>query len=321
MSPTKSDKSGAVSVYKQPGLPTLTQQAEPRGDMPSFAIALGGGGARGLAHIPILEALDELGIRPRIIAGTSIGALMGAAYASGISGADMRSYCSELFSKRVAVIKRLFSRLNSEDDSFTGFLSKTMNATMPFFPGERVLEALLPPELPATFEGLKIPFLAVTTDFYMQTQYVISEGPLIPAIAASAALPGVLRPVELDGRVLVDGGFVNPLPFDVFKGEADVTAAIDVSPGPSRGKDGKKQFPSLMEAMVGSPQIALNTIIREKLKTNAPDILIRPHIGHFLVLDFFKFEEIFTASEAAKEEFKRACEKAITRHRKTLGRG
>lgn len=320
MSPTKSDKSSAVSVYKQPGLPVATQKAEPRGDMPSFAMVLGGGGARGLAHIPMLEALDELGIRPRIIAGTSIGALMGAVYASGMSGADMRAYYAELFSKRTAVIKRLFSRLNSEGNTISGLLSNTINAAMPFFPGERVLEALLPPELPATFEGLKIPFLAVTTDFYMQTQYVISEGPLIPAIAASAALPGVLRPVEHEGRVLVDGGFVNPLPFDVFKGDADITAAIDVSPGTSRGKDEKKQFPSLMETIIGSPQIALNTIIREKLKANAPDILIRPHIGQYNVLDFFKFDEIFTASEAAKAEFKRACEKAITRHRKTLGR-
>jgi NTE family protein len=319
MSPKESEKGGASSAFTRSGLPVSTQQAEPRGDMPSFAIALGGGGARGLAHIPMLEALDELGIRPRIIAGTSIGALMGAAYASGMSGADMRAYYVELFSKRIAVIKRLFSRLSGEGNSFSGLLSNTINAAMPFFPGERVLEALLPPELPATFEGLKIPFLAVTTDFYMQTQYVISSGPLIPAIAASAALPGVLRPVELEGRVLVDGGFVNPLPFDVFKGDANVTAAIDVSPGPSRGKERKKQFPSLMEVIIGSPLIALNTIIREKLKANAPDILIRPHIGQYNVLDFFKFEEIFANSEAAKTEFKRACEKAITRHRKTLG--
>jgi NTE family protein len=308
MSPAKSTKSKAISIPKRGGLPTPPTGS--RGGVPPFALALGGGGARGLAHALMLEALDELGIRPRIIAGTSIGALMGAVYASGMSGAGIREYCSELFRKRTALVKRLFSRING-----SGGLSNLLNnAMIPVFSGERILEAMLPQTLPATFEGLQIPFLSVTTDFYTHSQYVISEGPLIPAIAASAALPGVLKPVEIDGRILVDGGFVNPLPFDVFKGDAGITAAIDVSVGPLRSS---KRFPSLMEAMIGSPQIALATIIREKLKTSAPDILIRPHVGHFKVLDFFKFEEIFAASEAAKDEFKRACEKAIARHERT----
>jgi NTE family protein len=312
MSPAKPRKSTAIAGPKRSGLPT--PPTGPRGGGPSFALALGGGGARGLAHALMLEALDELGIRPRIIAGTSIGALMGAVYASGMSGADIREYCGELFHKRTALVKRLFSRMSGVGGGLSGLLNGAM---IPVFAGEHVLEALLPRTLPATFEGLQIPFLAVTTDFYTHNQYIVSEGPLIPAIAASAALPGVLKPVEIDGRILVDGGFVNPLPFDVFKGDADITAAIDVSAGPLRSS---KRCPSLMEAMIGSPQIALATIIREKLKTSAPDILIRPHVGHFKVLDFFKFEEIFTASEASKDEFKRACEKAVARHEKTAGR-
>lgn len=313
MSPAKSTKSKAISAPKR-AAPAAAPVGS-RGGGPSLALALGGGGARGFAHALILEALDELGIRPRIIAGTSIGALMGAVYASGMSGADIREYCGELFHKRTALMRRLFSRMNSVSG---GGLKGLLNGAMiPVFAGEQILEALLPQTLPATFEGLQIPFLSVTTDFYTHSQYIISEGPLIPAIAASAALPGVLKPVEIDGRILVDGGFVNPLPFDVFKGDADITAGIDVSVGPLRSS---KRLPSLMEAMIGSPQIALATIIREKLKTSAPDILIRPRVGHFRVLDFFKFEEIFAASEPAKDEFKRACEKAIARYEKTEGR-
>ena len=80
-----------------------------------------------------------------------------------------------------------------------------------------MLEAILPETLPATFEELKIPFLAVTTDFYTQCPCVLEHGPLMPAIVASSALPGILRPVELDGKVLIDGGFVNPVPFDLVK--------------------------------------------------------------------------------------------------------
>ena len=269
---------------------------------PSFAIALGGGGARGFAHVLILEALDELGIRPRLIAGTSIGALIGAAYASGMSGTEIHLFCHELFQKRTQIVKRLFSR-------WSAALSDRLGSSgISILPGERVLEAILPEALPATFDELKIPLLAVTTDFYTQRPCVLAHGPLMPAIVASSALPGVLRPVELDGKVLIDGGFVNPVPFDLLKGHADIIAAIDVcaGPQPSRG-----QVPSLIEAIIGSNQITMRSVMSEKLKSAAPDILIRPDIGQFKVLDFYKIDEIFAASEGAKDEFKRACEAAL----------
>jgi NTE family protein len=275
---------------------------------PSLGLALGGGGARGFAHVLMLEALDELGIPPRIIAGTSIGALIGAAYASGMSGAEIRAYCEELFHKRTEIIKRLFSMWNGSVASLWSAGSGNGNASGSPFSGERILEALLPPSLPKSFSALKVPFLAVTTDFYEQTQHVIAEGALIPAIAASSALPGLMRPIDLDGQILVDGGFVNPVPFDILKGRADVIAAIDVSAGPQQGRG---QIPSLLDAIIGSNQITMRSVMREKLKTSAPDILIRPDIGHFRVLDFYKLDGIFAAAEAAKGEFKRACEAAL----------
>lgn len=282
--------------------PALTHSEAVNKSGPSFGIALGGGGARGFAHVLMLEALDELGIRPRLIAGTSIGALIGAAYASGMSGAEIHTFCHELFQKRTRIVKRLFSSWNATLAQGWGSSGISM------FKGERVLEALMPDALPAVFEELKIPFLAVTTDFYTQCPYVLAHGPLMPAIVASSALPGILRPVELDGRVLIDGGFVNPVPFDLLKGRAEIVAAIDVCAGPQQSRG---QVPSLIEAIIGSNQITMRSVMREKLKSAAPDILIRPDIGQFRVLDFYKIDEIFAASEAAKDEFKRACETAI----------
>lgn len=270
---------------------------------PSFAIALGGGGARGYAHILILEALDELGIRPRLIAGTSIGSLIGAAYASGMSGADIHIFCHDLFQKRIQIVKRLFSRWNG------ALAERLATSAASILPGERVVEAILPEAIPATFEELKIPLMAVTTDFYTQCPCILQNGPLMPAIVASSALPGVIRPVELDGRVLIDGGFVNPVPFDLLKGHADIIAAIDVCAGPQQSR---RQVPSLMEAIIGSNQITMRSVMSEKLKSAAPDILIRPDIGQFKVLDFYKIDEILAASEAAKDEFKRACDTAIS---------
>ena len=276
--------------------------------VPSFAIALGGGGARGFAHVLMLEALDELGIRPRLIAGTSIGALIGAAYASGMSGADIHEFCHELFQKRIQIVKRLFTRWSA------ALADRQGSSGVSILPGERVLEAILPEALPATFEELKIPLLAVTTDFYTQCPCILAAGPLMPAIVASSALPGIMRPVELDGKVLIDGGFVNPVPFDLLKGEADIVAAIDVCAGPQQSRG---QVPSLIEAIIGSNQITMRSVMSEKLKSGAPDILIRPDIGQFRVLDFYKIDDIFAASEAAKDEFKCACEAAIAAWRVT----
>jgi NTE family protein len=121
-------------------------------------------------------------------------------------------------------------------------------------------------------------------------------------------LPTVFRPLDIDGRLLIDGGFVNPLPFDLLGGKADIIAAVDVSAGApeSRGKN-----PTVIETLVSAMQIALRSIIHEKLRSGAPDILIRPNVGPYRVLDFFKFDEILAASADCKDEFKRAVDARI----------
>ncbi len=275
---------------------------------PSLGLALGGGGARGLAHVLVMEALDEMGVKPALIAGTSIGAILGAAYASGLSGREIRVHCEELFYKKRGLMRKMI-------DKWPGSVTQIWNPFSPsIFNGEKVLEILLPEGMAKDFESLKIPFISVTTDYHAQLQHDIDSGPLLPAIAASAALPALLKPVVIDGRVLIDGGFVNPLPFQSLKGRVDLSLAIDVN-GEPRG-DGKS-IPGSMEALIGTSQIIMRSILREKLTDHRPDILLSPPVGRFKVLDFFKMKEVLARCDGLKDEVKRELDAAMTKTKQT----
>jgi NTE family protein len=264
---------------------------------PAIGLALGGGAARGLGHIPVLEAFDELGVRPAIIAGTSIGAILGSIYASGMPAREMREFAMKLFANRAEVLKRIAQR-------WPGALAAIWNPFTPaMFNGETIIDILQPEGMPLLFEQLRIPFMAVATDFYTEEQVVFDAGPLLPAVAASAALPALLKPVQIGERVLIDGGFVNPTPFDLIKGHCDVVVAVDVT-GDIIKRPGRT-MPTSLETWIGAAQITLHSIVREKLKFQAPDILIRPDVGGFGGLDFTKIEDILKASLPAKEATKR----------------
>jgi NTE family protein len=269
---------------------------------PTVALALGGGAARGIAHIPLLEALDDLGVRPTVIAGTSIGAIVGVCYASGMSGRELRDYARGLFVNRTDLIRRMASR-------WPGSVASLWNPMTPaIVNGETLIEILLPDGVPTTFEALKIPFKTVATDLWGRSQVVLDKGPLMPAVAASASVPALLKPVQINGRVLVDGGCVNPTPFDVIRGSADVTVAFDLtSETPVEGEG----VPSSLDAVMASAQIMFSSIVREKLRNEAPDILIRPEVGHFRALNFFKVDDLLAAAGPAKEELKRRLGKAL----------
>jgi len=258
-----------------------------------IGLALGGGGARGLAHIAVLEAFDEAGVKPAMIAGTSIGALVGAAYASGMPALEIRRYCETAFRGRSAILRHIRSRWKGRvwDIGRPG--------AQALFKSERVFELALPPGLAKTFEGLRIPFVSVATDFFRQSEYVSSKGALLPAIAASAALPALLTPVSLDDRVLIDGGYVNPLPFDLLKPHADFTMAVDVSGGAIAER---QNAPRAIEALLGAQQIALRSIVTAKLEIGRPDSLLRPDVGRFGALDFRRMDEIMAASAETKAE-------------------
>ena len=282
-------------------MPGLLQQPKPT--TPHVALALGGGSARGLAHVLMLEAIDELGVVPSAVVGTSIGSIMGSCYAAGMSGREIRAYCEDLLSSKVSFLKRFGKDF---PDGITALIDFKMGAIVN---GVTFFEIVMPDQVRRDFQSMKIPFTAVTTDYYAIKEVPITHGPVIPAVTASSALPTLMSPVTIDGRVLIDGGFVNPTPYDLIIGKGDITVAVDVTATTERTK--KNQIPGSMEGWVGAMQILFHSITREKLKRSAPDIFIRPDVGRFGTLDFFKMQDIFKASEPAKDELKRKLEAAI----------
>jgi NTE family protein len=269
----------------------------------TIGLALGSGGARGLAHIPMLEVFDELGLRPDIIAGASIGAIIGAPYCAGISGKDLREYLLSQTRDRARAVARLvdaraagiFDILKGEGNLFT-------------LDGEKLLDIYWPDGIPETFEELQTPLLVATTDFFRREGVTFEKGPLRPAVAASLAIPGVVKPVQHEGRTLIDGGIVNPLPFDLLFDKADHIIAIDVAGGPTEDVE---RMPGGFELGIGTIQIMQEAIVRAKLASRSPEVVIKPDIAHFFVLEFFSAEDVLDAGDACKDAMKRKIESIL----------
>lgn len=260
-----------------------------------IGLALGGGGAKGLAHIPMLEVFDELGIRPHRIAGTSIGAVMGALYASGLSGAQIRELVRGVVITRGQSFREAMRKRNALRS--IRFFDLEFGRTG-LFKGDKFIEFLYDAMKASTFEELKIPLRVVATDFYMSGQVVLESGRLLESVKASMGLPGVFTPIVRDGRVLIDGGGVNPVPFDLL-GDCDIVVAIDVM-GDLAG-DGRV-VPNMVRAVLGTFDIMQKTIVAEKLKRSPPDIYIRPAIVGVDILEFHKADRIYEQAEPARQE-------------------
>lgn len=277
---------------------------------PTVAVALGGGGARGLAHIVVLEVLDELGITPCAIVGTSMGAIVGAAYAAGLGGTQLRRHTLDHLRDRAQAMALL---LQARVGRLTDIFSR-LGANPVLIDGEKLLDLFWPEAVPDRFEDLRIPFAAVATDYGSRTEAVFEKGPLVTGVGASMAIPGLIRPVQAEGRTFVDGGVVNPLPFDWLAGKADIIIAVDVSGGPAHdGKAEASQLPTPFEAMLGAAQIMQGAIVAEKLKARRPDILVRPAVGPFRALDFFRSRQILTAAEGCRDSLRRDIADALAR--------
>lgn len=282
--------------------PAAGRAKKPAG--PTFALALGGGGARGLAHIHAIEALDELGIEPVAIAGSSIGAIMGAGMAAGMSGADIHHYAKSILGRRGEVASRIWkSRPGSLREAVAG------GFRLGQFDIPRILKAFLPDAVPDRFEQLKIPLKVTSTDFYGHKAAVFESGDLLSALAASAAIPAVFRPVLRDGRYYIDGGFYNPVPFDLLFGNADIVIAIDVVGAP---EGDASVAPATLDLMFGTSQLMMQSIIETKLTQHRPDIFLQPPVSRFRVLDFLKIDKVMSATAPLKEELKRAVDNAVT---------
>jgi NTE family protein len=238
-----------------------------------------------------------MGVRPTAIAGTSIGALVGAAYAAGMSGRDIRRHVMALTQDRSGLLRKLLAVRTGGIGSLiaSGFRSATL------IDAEKFCAQFLPPGVPEDFAGLPIPLTVIASDLYARREMAISSGPLRPALAASMAIPGVSRPIMLDGRVLVDGGATNPLPFDRLRGRADIVIAVDVAGRPA---EGRTELPNALECYLATVLVMGQTIIEEKTRHGAPAILLRPNVGVFRTLDFLRASAILRAAEPVKTELR-----------------
>ena len=263
-----------------------------------IGLALGGGGARGLAHIQVLETLDELGIRPYRMAGTSIGAVVGALYASGLSGKEIRELVHQWQTPRPEKRNGILDRRDLR--RWAALLDPSFDRSG-LFKGEKIIRFLSDFVKCTTFEELQIPLYVVAADYGDASEVVFKSGDLLSAVRASMAIPGVFTPVERDGRLLLDGGVVNPLPYDLLQDECDLVIAMDV--GGTRHAD-EKQRPAFFDTVIGGFEIMETSMIRHRLKFNPPDIYLKPDIRQIGLLEFNKAEQIFHQTESIKDELR-----------------
>lgn len=265
----------------------------------TFGIALGGGGVRGLAHLPILRVLDDLEIRPAYIAGTSMGAIVGALYASGLSAAEIE--------------ERVRQHIILKDDNLKSLLKKSkhlltwIKAFSPDFSSSGMVTAdgvfkhLFSELQDLKFSKLQIPFSAIACDYWSGEEVIQSEGDVLQAVQASMAVPGVFAPEQVDGRYLIDGGVVNNLPYELVESNVDICIAVDVTNLPAQKPD---EEPSAMEIATGALDIMQFDALRKRLAVNEPEILIRPNIESVDIFDFHKIEYILETGKKAAEELK-----------------
>ena len=266
-----------------------------------IGLALGGGGARGLAHIGVLEVLQNEGIPIDVIAGTSAGAAIGAIYAQG---------------KDAALIREI--ALNLDRKALTSLVDLTLPKTG-FIQGKKIRELLrtiVGGDI--KFSDLKIPFACVATDIHTCEEVVIREGSVLEGIRASISVPAIFRVVRWEGRYLVDGGLANPVPVSVLREMgADFIIAVNVIPDMSErayraGEEGVKEFkePNIFSVIMQTLQIASCSLARLSLQD--ADIVIKPRVMHIGFADFHRAQECIlqgkTAAQGSIVEIKRRLE-------------
>ncbi|MCH9000521.1 MAG: patatin-like phospholipase family protein [Proteobacteria bacterium] len=296
-----------------------TLQSPPR---PKIGLALGSGVARGWAHLGVLRALERYGFGPDVVAGTSIGAMVGGAYLAGHAEA-LEDWARAL--TKVRIISYLDFRIRAG-----GMIG-----------GRHLFQAMQEHLGDTTIEALGKPFVAVATDLVTGHEVWLREGSLIEAIRASFSLPGVFPPVRMNGRWMVDGALVNPVPVSICqalgaqmviavnvnadiigKGRRsdlgvptiagfdllqEIEAGKKVAPGSKLGALTRRVFrrepsqPSLFGVMISALGIVQDRITRSRLAGEPPDVHITPRLGHVGLFEFDRADEIIDEGEAAVE--------------------
>lgn len=273
----------------------MAQQAEEQ--RPKVGLVLSGGGARGIAHIGVLKALEEMQVPIDCIAGTSMGAVVGGLYASGYTPAQIEALVKGLdwaaaFTDRPPR-KYQTMRQKQIDSSFliphrVGMNRGEIQLPLGAIEGQHLDQILHRAMLAAKdlddFDKLPIPFRAVATDLVTGQQVVLSEGSLPTALRASMSIPGLFSPIELDGQMLVDGGMSNNLPISVARELcADVVIAVDIS-SPLLAKDNLTSVLAVTEQMTN---FLTRKNVEEQLATLGPeDVLLVPDLIGFSSMDF-----------------------------------
>jgi NTE family protein len=274
----------------------------------TFGLALGGGGVRGLAHALVLEALDEMGCRPGVIAGTSIGAIMGALYASGIPGKTIREN----------IEKNMISQRDTWRDIFnkrSDLLKMVRTVEFEHGPGgtfkpDGFLNFLLAAVHRRTFEELDIPLLVIATDYWSGEEVVLETGELLPALKASIAIPGVFAPVTIGGRTLLDGGLVDLVPYEHILDRCDVSIAVNVA---GTRTHGPHQTPHVWESVQGALQLMQEATLSEKMKQSRPHVYVYPEILDVPLLAFKEAERVLSQSAPCVKDMKKRIEEILAR--------
>jgi len=252
-------------------------------------LALGSGAARGLAHIGVLEVLEREGIPVDMIAGASAGALVGALYAQGKSLSQIGELATSMNWKKIAPL---------------------VDITLPrtgFIGGRRIKDLVRSITGDVKFEDLKIPFSCVAADIMTGEEVVINQGSVLEAVRASISVPIIFTVVKQEGRYLVDGGLVNPVPVSVVKQMgADITIAVNVIPDVRErshwvdkgGEEGAKE-PHIFSIMMQSIYIGTYSLVRSSLE--GADIVIEPQMAHIGGGDFHRAQECISRGELAAE--------------------
>jgi len=283
----------AAAIHLSPA--TLSAEPERSAEAPSIGLALGSGGAGGLAHIAMLQVFDDLGIKPARIAGTSIGAIIGALYAAGLDAKEIHAIFDEFGGSNLDMLSGLLEA--GEGSNLTGLLELDLGqggvldvtGFMDFLASK--IDA-------ADFSELEIPLEVVATDYWTGEMVVLKEGDLFHALAASSAVPGLFPPVRQGNQLLIDGGTSNPLPSDVLVGRHDLVVAIDVS-GAIERQDGDNV--PLLDLLFNTFGIMQQSLIDARMADNGPDIYIKPAITGIRLLHFNKIDTIIEQSQLGSD--------------------
>ena len=304
----------ALAVYALPALaaPDGTVDADRAGPRPRprIGLVLSGGGARGAAHIGVLKTLESMHVPIDAIAGTSVGAVVGGLYASGMRASEIEQLMGSLdwadaFRDRPSRTDLDFRRKEDDRDFLVrvpvGYGHGDFKVPKGLIQGQKLAaklrNALLPVATLDRFDDLPIPFRAIATDLATGEPVVLEHGSLALALRASMSAPGVFAPVEIDGRVLVDGGVAENLPVDVAKSMGvDIVIAVDVS-SPLQTPENLKSALAVTNQMIAI--LIGRATTRARASLGPRDVYLRPELGGLSSLDFAHVRAAIDAGELA----------------------